>query len=121
MIDAGGLMWIVILWSMVFAGTVGAILGRRYERGRWHERLLKEKSDEPKRLLEATEAARVAASANSAQVAEALDVIAIEVERIGESQRFLTKLLTDRSPRTGTGRTPSPIPGAVRSPIPPSA
>lgn len=114
-------MWILILWSMVFAGTLGVILGRAHERNRWQERLLKERADEPKRLLDGSEAAQTAANANSAQLAEALDVIAIEVERIGEGQRFLTRLLTDREKRPSGTRTPSPIPGAVRSPIPPSA
>jgi hypothetical protein len=41
------------------------------------------------------------------QVAQALDAIAVEVERIGESQRYLTKLLTERDSRS---------PDAIRSP-----
>jgi hypothetical protein len=34
-------------------------------------------------------------------VAQALDAIAIEVERIGEGQRFLTKLMTGRGATVG--------------------
>lgn len=45
------------------------------------------------------------------QVAQALDAIAVEVERIGEGQRFLTKLLTERDARS---------PDAIRLPTTPS-
>ena len=31
------------------------------------------------------------------RVEQAMDAVAIEIERIGESQRFLTKVLTDKS------------------------
>lgn len=41
------------------------------------------------------------------QVAQALDAIAVEVERIGEGQRYLTKLLAERDARS---------PDAIRSP-----
>jgi len=51
------------------------------------------------------------ASPEPQHVAQALDAIAVEVERIGEGQRFLTKLLTERDAR-------SPV--AIRSPTPPS-
>jgi len=43
------------------------------------------------------------------QVAQALDAIAVEVERIGESQRYLTKLLIERDARS---------PDAIRPPTP---
>jgi hypothetical protein len=33
-------------------------------------------------------------------VAQALDAIAVEVERIGESQRYLTKLLIERDTKS---------------------
>jgi hypothetical protein len=45
------------------------------------------------------------------QVAQALDAIAVEVERIGEGQRYLTKLLTERDERS---------PEAIRSPTTPA-
>ena len=31
------------------------------------------------------------------RVEQAMDAVAVEIERIGESQRFLTKVLTDKS------------------------
>jgi len=40
-----------------------------------------------------------------------VDAIAVEVERIGEGQRFLTKLLTEREAR---------LPDAIRSPSEPT-
>ncbi len=46
-------------------------------------------------------------SAEPRQLAQALDAIALEVERIGESQRYLTKVLTERDARS---------PNAVRPP-----
>ena len=36
----------------------------------------------------------------SPEVARALDAMAVEVERIGEGQRYLTKLLTERDARS---------------------
>lgn len=45
------------------------------------------------------------------QLTGALEAIAIEVERIGESQRYLTKVLTDRDARS---------PDAIRLPNTPS-
>ncbi len=50
------------------------------------------------------------ASPEPHQVAQALDAIAVEVERIGESQRYLTKLLTERDARSAD---------AIRSPTKP--
>jgi hypothetical protein len=40
------------------------------------------------------------ANPDRSQVTQALDAIAIEVERIGEGQRFLTKLMAERDART---------------------
>ena len=38
-----------------------------------------------------------------ARVEQAVEAIAIEVERVGEGQRFLTKVLTDRLPSLAEG------------------
>ncbi len=46
------------------------------------------------------------------QVAQALEAMAVEVERIGEGQRYLTKLMTERDARS---------PDAVRSQTKPPA
>ena len=44
---------------------------------------------------------------------QALEAIALEVERIGEGQRYLTKLLAERDASAAAGQ------GAIRPPIPP--
>jgi hypothetical protein len=46
--------------------------------------------------------------ARLARMEEALDAIAVEVERMGEGQRFVTKLLAERSrePERAPGGTP---------------
>ena len=36
------------------------------------------------------------------RVEQAMDAVAVEIERIGESQRFLTKVLTDKSVTSGS-------------------
>ena len=46
---------------------------------------------------------------------QAIESIAIEVERIGEAQRFTTKLLSERQPEALAGRIP-PVPAARREP-----
>jgi hypothetical protein len=46
----------------------------------------------------------------SPQVAQALEAIGVEVERIGEGQRYLTKILTERDAR---------LPEAIRAPTKP--
>jgi len=51
------------------------------------------------------------AGLDSRPTTQALDAIAVEIERIGEGQRFLTKLLTDREAR---------LPEAIRSPTEPT-
>lgn len=42
------------------------------------------------------------------RVEQAVEAVAIEIERIGESQRFLTKVLTDSRPGLVAGSTESP-------------
>ena len=47
------------------------------------------------------------------QLGDAVDSIAIEVERIGEGQRFVTKVMTDNSRALGVGAAqPIPVPQA---------
>ena len=46
--------------------------------------------------------------ARLARVEQAVDAIAVEIERIGESQRFLTKVLTDARPGLTEGSDPQP-------------
>lgn len=46
-------------------------------------------------------------SAKLARLEQAVDAIAIEVERLGESQRFLTKVLTEKRAEPGDERLKS--------------
>ena len=48
------------------------------------------------------------------RVEQAVDAIAVEVERIGEGQRFVTKLLSDRAPQLAEGLPSSERPGTAR-------
>jgi hypothetical protein len=48
------------------------------------------------------------------QLTERLDAIALEVERVGEGQRFLTKLAAERD--VSLPRLPAPPSGNVRAP-----
>lgn len=101
--------------------VLGMVLGKAHERELWMTRILgnpKARVPEPERPTEAI--ARVRGSSNpDLTVLEAVDAIAVEVERLGEGQRFLTKLLAERDARL-SGRAVSPIPGSVRSQGPPS-
>ena len=48
------------------------------------------------------------------RVEQAVDAIAVEVERIGEGQRFVTKLLSDRAPQLVEGQSSIDRPGSAR-------
>ena len=111
-------------WLVVASAIIGVIIGRAYERDLWRQRLLDRTGlvpGEPKRLTDAIDSVRGVANPDPVQLAQALDAIAVEVERIGEGQRFLTKLLAERENRSSANKAPSPVPGSVRSPIPPNA
>lgn len=60
------------------------------------------------RRIEAKPAPSVSAdvTARLERMEQAIDSIAIEVERISEGQRFTTKLLADRVPAPGSPSTP---------------
>src|SRR5206468_6821140 len=49
------------------------------------------------------------------RIEQAIESIAVEVERIGEAQRFTTKLLAERQAAPAAGQMP-PIPAARREP-----
>lgn len=46
--------------------------------------------------------------ARLARVEHAVEAVAVEIERIGESQRFLTKVLTEQRPGLTAGSSPPP-------------
>lgn len=53
------------------------------------------------------------------QIEQSIDAVAIEVERIGEGQRFMTKVLTEQEkpqPAEGSVNNPAPTPPATRRP-----
>jgi hypothetical protein len=49
-----------------------------------------------------------------ARVEQAVESIAIEIERIGEGQRFVTKLLNDSGQPVNAQRLPAAVPEPVR-------
>ena len=52
--------------------------------------------------------ARVESAERMERMERAIDSVAIEVERISENQRFLTKLLSERGERANAGALPPP-------------
>jgi hypothetical protein len=55
-------------------------------------------------------------NAQLAQMQQAIDAIAVEVERISEGQRFTTKLLADRGAATAPSWATAPAVGEERQP-----
>lgn len=78
-----------------------------------------ENSDAMHRLIDRLERsddrAHEASEARLARLEQAIEAIAVEVERIAEGQRFVTKLLADRSPDRQL-RDASPKPERVITP-----
>jgi hypothetical protein len=116
--------WIAVAWVLSLA-NVGAVWFAAQPGEAWHATthaalavlfgFAAERLRARKTLASSTDAVRSqeleARLANPQQLAEALDAIAVEVERIGEGQRYLTKLLSERDARS---------PDAVRPPKPPT-
>ena len=94
----------------VAVGLVGAIIATKRERKRVeYERLLK------------LDQAQLPDDDRLRRVERSVEAIAIEMERVSEGQRFVTKLLAEtRVRRAETGRPRSPIPPARKydSPTP---
>lgn len=102
----------------IIALIVGAMWGRSYERSRWQQHILRRSGmlDEPS--LDVQVDTLRSRAGESEQLARALEAIAAEVERLGEGQRFLTRLMAEREP-LGEKTTSSPS-GTARAPIPPT-
>ena len=100
-----GMVIISVIVSAI-VGPLAAIAGRRYERRRI-EKLLLERAgwtgiDRARVELDTTKRLAETALGNHAQIEkleQSIDAVAIELERLGEGQRFLTKLLGDRPPQ----------------------
>ncbi len=100
----GGYFMFGLLWYSLLVGTIGAIAAKHY--------YLRKGAIAP--------TARAPDAEESTRLEQAVDAVALEVERISENQRFLTRVLTERPAEraAGGGRvtTPqSPIPAPVRS------
>lgn len=111
----------IVTLGVVAASMIGVLIGRAYERNAWHERIIDRTGLLPgdsRRFAETVESIRRASHPDPVQLAEALDAIALEVERIGEGQRFLTKLLAERDQRVTDEKAASPVARSVRSPLP---
>ena len=114
----GGVLWAI--GGVLVGAVLGHFSGRHDERKRW-ERALLERAG-----LSGRNAADRALSQildkndpmRHERLEQAIEAIAVEVERISESQRYVTKLLGDRglSKLADTSKPPrSPTPGSVRS------
>lgn len=97
--------------GVVAVGCLSAKAGQFHERRRWERRLLEQSGfrlDVGVRSIDA----KIPGDARLERLENAVDAIAIEMERVSEGQRFVTRLLSERR----TERTPpSPIPGVVKS------
>lgn len=77
----------------LFTGLVGAWIGARFGARRLVKKVVVAVADRDAQHL----AAGQATSAQLAELARAVDVVAIEVERLAEGQRFAAKLLAERA------------------------
>jgi hypothetical protein len=62
------------------------------------------------------QAADIESSPRLQRMEQAIEAIALEVERIGEAQRFSTKLLSERQPEAIANRAAAPAPARVVTP-----
>jgi len=114
-------MLVVVLLGVflpIIALIVGVMWGRSYERSMWQGHILRRSGmiDEPS--VDTQLDALRSRAGESEQLARSIEAIAVEVERLGEGQRFLTRLMAEREPPGET--KPSSPPGAARAPIPPT-
>lgn len=94
-------------------GCLAAMGGQLYERRKWERQLL-ERAGYLTSAKPASELANlVEGDDRMARLQLAMDTMAIEVERVGEGQRFVTKLLAER-PRDPNAQR-SPQPGSIQA------
>lgn len=102
-------------WFVITAAVLGLVVGSRFERSRWRQRLTSRGLDpENLRPLDSGDVGELG-TVRQDRLEQAVEAIGIEVERISENQRFVTKLLAERgSPNSGKRNTPiSPVPGTL--------
>jgi hypothetical protein len=68
------------------------------------------------RMIELKGARNPMVEARLTRIEEAVETIAIEIERMGEGQRFVTKLLTERAPPELAEGSTNPNPGRASTP-----
>jgi hypothetical protein len=90
----------------LFSGVVGALLYKRYDVMRRDADAFRRITGERVRFESRTSDLR-----DTEEMARAIEAIAIEVERISEGQRFMTKLLADKRKPESHISPLSPIPG----------
>jgi len=84
----------LVLLLFIVGGVVGALAalaGQLYERRKWELGLRTPQMGSSGVSVVTSDSIRLD------RLEQAMDALAIELERIGEGQRFLTKLLADRS------------------------
>ena len=102
------LVALLFLVGSVVAGIiVGAAVGRRDERERWTSALLAGRLPLGPSVEDVVrrQGPSDRAQAERDRLEESIDAIALEMERVAEGQRFLTKLLAER---LGTPVPPAP-------------
>ncbi|HVZ49167.1 MAG TPA: hypothetical protein VG916_10310 [Gemmatimonadaceae bacterium] len=100
------MLGVLIAYVALFSGVVGALIYKRYDALRRDAEAFRRITGERSGLV-----ARPSHMTSPEAMAEAIEAIAIEVERIAEGQRFVTKLLAEKR-RPDTRVSPlSPIPG----------
>jgi hypothetical protein len=102
----------------IVALIVGAMWGRSYERSIWQRHILQRSGILDELNLDTRLDTVRFRAGESEQLARAIETIAAEVERLGEGQRFLTRLMAEREPHGE--KTTAPPPGTARAPIPPT-
>ena len=95
----------------ILVAAIAAKVGQIVERNKWHQRLA-----EMSGLSRTQQSAPNAGDERLERLENAVDSIAVELERIGEGQRFVTKLMADRQTlRTSRSPQPGSVPG-IRTP-----
>lgn len=84
------LLGVLALVITAVVGCVAAMAGQLYERRKWERRLLDSLPSLDSPVPDNAE--------RMERLERALDVIAVELERVGEGQRFVTRLLSNRAP-----------------------
>jgi hypothetical protein len=110
------------LFATSFVGIACAKAGQLYERRKWEKRLVERAGltfDTPIGATPSLPASALSAGQPDARLERlehAVDAIAVEMERVGEGQRFVTKLLAERKKTPGEITPRSPVPGTIRPP-----